>query len=178
MNPIRATVSAFALGVLSLALIACDGASADQDDTSTTTPEPTASDPVTNTPGGPDTPVDSNDPTPAPTSTPDWDHERVEELAPIESIDVVVRESFPPQYALQITSGLPSGCAAFERTDVEREGNVFTVTVINTMPAPDADVACTMIYGYFDQSVTLEDIESGVEYTVNANDKTLTFTGQ
>src|SRR5690606_7542461 len=107
-----------------------------------------------------------------------WDHERVEQLAPIEEIDVIVRESFPPQYVLQITSGLPSGCAAFERTEVERVGNTFNVTVVNTMPAPDAQIACTMIYGYHQQSVDLEDIESGVEYTVNVNDASMTFTGQ
>ncbi|MCK9485907.1 MAG: hypothetical protein M0R73_04285 [Dehalococcoidia bacterium] len=175
MNPIRATLSALALGVLSLGLVACDGASADGN-TDDRTETPTAAAPVT----GPDTPVDSDDATaqPGDSATPAWDHPRMEELAPIERIDVIVRESFPPQYVLEITSGLPSGCAAFERTDVTREGNTFKVSVVNTVPAPDADVACTMIYGYYDQSVLLEDIESGVEYTVDVNDKTLTFTGQ
>lgn len=180
MNPIRATVSALALGVLSLALVACDGASADNTGTGDSATEtPTVVEPATTT--NPDTPVDSDDPTTVPsepTATPEWDHPRVEELAPIESIDILIRESFPPQYSLQITSGLPSGCAAFERTDVSREGNTFTVTVLNTMPAPNSDVMCTMIYGYYDQAVTLEGIESGVEYTVNVNDQSLTFTGQ
>ena len=176
MNPIRAALGVLALGVLSVALVACDGASAD---TSDDEPTPTATAPDSGTGTlRPDTPVDSDDPTPAPTETPEWDHPRAEERAPIEEIDVIVRESFPPQYVLHIVSGLPSGCAAFERTDVERDGNTFNVTVINTMPAPGADVACTMIYGYFQQDIVLEDIEPGAEYTVNVNDQTLTFTAQ
>jgi hypothetical protein len=35
--------------------------------------------------------------------------ERQAILAPIEAAEVVVRESFPPQYAVRVTSRLPSG---------------------------------------------------------------------
>lgn len=170
MKPIRALLTALALGVASLAMVACSDASANEG-AGSDSPSATA-------PADPDAPVTSDDPTPAPTETPEWDHERVEEAAPIESFEVLVLESFPPQYRLKIVSGLASGCAAFDRTEVERVGNTFNVSVINTMPAPDAQVACTMIYGYHEQSVALEGIESGVEYTVNVNDKTMTFEGQ
>ena len=33
--------------------------------------------------------------------------------APIEDVEVIIRESFPPQYAVRVVSGLPSGCTTF-----------------------------------------------------------------
>lgn len=116
------------------------------------------------------------DPTP---TEPAGDFERVEELAPIEELEVLFAESNPVQHRLHIVSGLPSGCAAFERVDVERDGTTFNVEVINTMPAPDEEVACTMIYGFHETTVELgDDLEVGTEYTVNVNDETITFVAQ
>jgi hypothetical protein len=107
------------------------------------------------------------------------DDSRVEVDAPIEEIDVLFLESFPVQHRLHVISGLPSGCAAFEGIEVVRDGTTFNVTVTNTMPAPDQDIACTMIYGYHESTVDLgNDLESGTEYTVNVNDKTMTFVAQ
>lgn len=143
---------------------------------------PTAPGSVSATPG-PDTPVSSDDPsspTPAPTEDPGLaDGTRVVALAPIESIDVLFLESFPVQYRLHVVSGLPSGCAAFHGVEVEREGTTFTVTVTNTVPAPNQQIACTMIYGLKETSVDLgTGLESGTEYTVNVNDQTTTFVAQ
>ena len=33
--------------------------------------------------------------------------------APIESVEVIIAESFPPQYFLKVKSGLPNGCVRF-----------------------------------------------------------------
>lgn len=100
------------------------------------------------------------------------------ELAPIDDVQLIVRESAPPQYALQVTSGLPSGCAEFHSATVERDGDTITVTVQNRMPA-SPDVVCTMIYGTHEETVELgSDFVSGREYTVKVNDRTLTFTAQ
>ena len=96
---------------------------------------------------------------------------RRQELAPIESAEIVVRESSPPQYALAISSGLPSGCAAFERTDVERHGARIDVTVWNSLPT--GQVACTMIYRTHEQTITLgSSFERGAAYEVRINDAT------
>ena len=47
------------------------------------------------------------------------------------------------------------------------------------MPAPDQDIACTMIYGYHESTVDLgNDLESGTEYTVHVNDQVTTFVAQ
>jgi len=147
-------------GVMAVALVACDNGG-----DSTTDPI------VDPTPSGSTAPV-------AP-PTPAVDFERVEEMAPIEELEVLFAESFPVQHRLHIVSGLPSGCAAFERVDVEREGTTFNVSVINTMPAPDEQVACTMIYGYHESTVELgSDLEVGTEYTVDVNGEVITFVAQ
>jgi hypothetical protein len=101
------------------------------------------------------------------------------EDAPIDDLQLVIRESFPPQYAVEITSGLPSGCAQFDEAKVTgRAGNEITIRVTNTVPA-DGDIACTAIYG---TKVTIVDIgsdfQSGQPYTVRVNDKKLEFTAQ
>lgn len=107
------------------------------------------------------------------------DYRTVEALAPIDELDVRFAESFPVQHFLHIVSGLPSGCAAFERVDVERNGTTFNIEVWNTVPHPDDNVACTAIYGFHESNVALgSDLEVGTEYTVNVNDKTITFVAQ
>ncbi|MBX5461226.1 MAG: hypothetical protein IRZ28_09060 [Steroidobacteraceae bacterium] len=105
--------------------------------------------------------------------------DRKEVLAPIESAEVIVRESAPPQYALRVVSGLPSGCAKFSRIEHKRQDAVIDVTVWNTVPARD-DVVCTMIYGTSDNTVTLgSDFESGRTYEVHINGEPRTqFTAQ
>lgn len=96
---------------------------------------------------------------------------RVETQAPIESVTINVAESFPPQYFVAIESGLPNGCARFERIDLEREGATIRLTVLNTVPAPSAELACTLIYGIISNTVPLgSDFEPGVEYMVVVNE--------
>lgn len=99
--------------------------------------------------------------------------------APIESVDILVRESFPPGYTAHITSGLPSGCAKFDKAGITgRTGDTITVSVTNTMPADD-NVACTAIYGFHESNIDLgQDFVSGRTYTLKVNDKTETFTAQ
>lgn len=107
------------------------------------------------------------------------DDERKVVEAPIESIDILVRESFPPGYTAKITSGLPSGCARFHGARIaNRVAETITVKVTNTLPAEDG-VPCTAIYGYHEANVDLgQDFVSGQTYTVKANDKEKTFTAQ
>jgi hypothetical protein len=97
---------------------------------------------------------------------------RTEVLAPIESAEIVIRESFPPQYAARIVSGLPSGCAAFERIDVDREDSVIEISVWNTIPT-DPNLACTMIYGTMENTAELgSDYEPGRSYEAIINGET------
>lgn len=99
--------------------------------------------------------------------------------APIEAIDILVRESAPPGYTAKITSGLPSGCARFhEATITGRSGATITISVTNTVPA-DPDTICTDIYGYHETNVDLgQDFVSGRTYTVRVNGTEETFRAQ
>lgn len=94
--------------------------------------------------------------------------------APIDELDVLVRESMPPQVSLQVMAGLPSGCAQRHSHKVERTGSIITVTVLNSMPK--GDVICTMIYGTYQLTIDLgSDFDSGTTYTVRVNDKGQAF---
>ena len=118
-----------------------------------------------------------DDPTATPTPA---DGERVEVEAPVESFELLILESFPVQYNVEIVSGLPNGCHEFERYEVERaEGATeITITVWNTIPA-DPDVACTDDYRIHTGTATLgSDFESGTEYTLTVGELTETFIAQ
>ncbi|MCH8825828.1 MAG: hypothetical protein IIB16_02635 [Chloroflexi bacterium] len=90
--------------------------------------------------------------------------------APIESVEINIAESFPPQYFVAIKSGLPSGCAEFRGYDVSREGNTVNIEVTNLEPAPGQLIACTAIYGYHDTNINLgSDFTGGETYSVVVN---------
>lgn len=94
----------------------------------------------------------------------------VEVPAPIESVQIVMTKSLPPQYVVMVTSGLPSGCATFHDYDISRDGNNVNINMTNLMPAPEAEVMCTLIYGYEETSINLgDDFEEGVTYTLVVN---------
>ena len=137
---------------------------------------PSPDTPVSSTPGGV-----GGSPPPTGTVTPvDPGYPTVEELAPIESVDILVMESFPPQYSVHIVSGLPSGCAQFLGAEVvERTGTTIRIEVLNRMPSPNAEIACTMIYGMHEANVMLgSDFEPRVTYTVDVNGELTEFTAQ
>lgn len=104
---------------------------------------------------------------------------RRQALAPIESAEIVVRESSPPQYAVKITSGLPNGCAKFDRIDVVPNGNAVDLKVWNSLPV-EKTIACTMVYGTTSNTVNLGGhFERGRTYDVRVNgDTKATFTAK
>lgn len=182
MNIRRATLAAlFALAALATA---CTGSGKQAPATapansSTVTPRP-----VTNTPAPPvatapaATPVATRTAIAAAVATATLAPDRTFELAPIDGAEIVMRESAPPQYAVHITSGLPSGCAEFADATASRTGDAITITVRNTLPA-DARIACTQIYGTHETTVELgSDFVRGTTYRVRVNAKTIEFTAQ
>ncbi|HYE85057.1 MAG TPA: hypothetical protein VEA16_01790, partial [Vicinamibacterales bacterium] len=94
--------------------------------------------------------------------------ERREVAAPIDSVDVRILESSPPQYMLHVKAGLPSGCAEKNRHDVQRAGETISVSVLNWVPA--GDPPCTAIYGSYELNINLgSDFRRGTTYTVTVN---------
>jgi len=113
-----------------------------------------------------------------------WEDERtydpslVEALAPIESVEVLIMESFPPQYSVAVVSGLPNGCTSFGGYRLERNGDMIRIEVINWKPA-DESKACTEEYRTVEHNIWLgSDFESGKTYTVIVNDVIESFVAQ
>ena len=123
-------------------------------------------------------PNDGASPTQPPTPGPAPAPGDVVVAAPIESLEIIIAESFPPQYFIQIKSGLPNGCVQFDQYVVTRSDAEIDVKVTNTEPA-DKTVICTMEYRTVDSNIALgTDFEGGREYTVRVNDVIETFTAQ
>jgi hypothetical protein len=94
--------------------------------------------------------------------------------APIDRLDVLIRESAPPQVTLKVTAGLPNGCAEQHSHSVTRAGDTFTVSVLNSMP--DGNPICDLRYGIYELNIRLDgEFRPGATYTVQVNDKTTTF---
>ena len=92
--------------------------------------------------------------------------------APIESATVIEAESDPPQYFLEIVSGLPNNrCVSFDQVSIRRSGTDIYIVVLyqapysNYVPCLDAPPPPQV------HPVALgADFEPGVTYTVRVND--------
>ena len=143
--------------------------------TGTATPEPT--DKTVSARG--DKTVSSSDPSPTPEPTRIVPADMVKVPAPIESVEIIIAESYPPQYFVHVVSGLPNGCVEFYGYEESRSGNAVTITVTNLEPAPSEPVACAAIYLTHETSVPLgTDFRPGETYTVKVNEAVETFVAQ
>ena len=97
--------------------------------------------------------------------------------SPIQSAEVAILESFPPQYQLRVVSGLPkgSGCSQFNGYEVRRrESNEIEVVVTHHKVA-DQLVVCTADFPVVEANVPLgSGFEPGEEYTDRVNSDTAT----
>ena len=98
--------------------------------------------------------------------------------APIESVEVLVLESFPPQYVVMVMSGLPNACFSFAGYHVNREGTTIRVDVLNWKPT-DPELACAQIFRTVETRIPLgSDFESGQTYSVPVNGSKDSFVAQ
>jgi hypothetical protein len=162
------------LAVSALMLAACADDN-DEGDADPATPEssPVATSTATASPEG-----TSADPTPTGTELPNPADELVEEAAPIVSAEVVALESAPPQYVARVVSAQPDGCYKFARFEVEQDGAMISVNVLNTRPADLTVVLCLAQYSETTSDIPLGDLESGTEYTLSVNGEMQTFVAQ
>jgi inhibitor of cysteine peptidase len=54
--------------------------------------------------------------------------------AVVESIEILVLESFPVQIHVVARGYLPDGCTEIDRVEEKRDGNIFTVTITGRVP--------------------------------------------
>ena len=97
----------------------------------------------------------------------------IEGEAFIDSIDVLILESFPVQVNVRLAGNLPDGCTTLGETTINYADNRFDIKIATTRPA---DAACTEALVPFEQSVALDVLGlSAGDYTVAGGDKTATF---
>jgi hypothetical protein len=137
--------------------------------------EPAASDnPATETPDM-DAPVSSDDPTAttAPVETIDPENLMIGE-AQVETLDILIMESFPVQVNVHVTGYLGDGCTTLGDIETTQEGDTFLVHITTQRPA---DAMCTQQLVGFEENVALdvEGLPAGT-YTVDVNGVTDTFT--
>jgi hypothetical protein len=97
----------------------------------------------------------------------------VEGVASVETIDILILESFPVQVNVVARGNLPDGCTTLDEVIQERDGNTFQVTITTVRPV---GMECTEALVPFEKVVVLEvyGLLAGV-YTVDVNGVTDTF---
>ena len=109
--------------------------------------------------------------------------EPVTEESPVESAEIMILESWPPQYQVVVVSGLPrgSGCSQFNGYETRRrEPNEIEIVITHHRVGDGQPVACTADYPIVETIVPLgSDFESGEKYVVRVNwDIEVPFTAQ
>jgi inhibitor of cysteine peptidase len=94
--------------------------------------------------------------------------------AQVDSIDLLMLESFPVQVNLVARGNLPDGCTAIDQVTQARQGNTFKVTITTKRPAGKV---CTQALVPFEETIALEvaGLPAGA-YTVDVNGVTGSFT--
>lgn len=115
---------------------------------------------------------DEAEPTTAPTETAD-EPESVTGEATVNSIEVLVLESFPVMVNVIASGELPDGCTSLVDPTPRREGNTFVVNLATTRVQDDV---CTEAVVPFDKVIALpvEGLQAG-SYTVAVNGQTGSF---
>jgi len=97
-------------------------------------------------------------------------------VAPVESIEILILESFPVQVHALVKGNMPDTCKEIERINQrsDLENNTFWVEITTVRPT---NVECTTEVVPFEETIPLDvyGLSSGV-YTVDANCVTDTFT--
>ncbi len=93
----------------------------------------------------------------------------------VESLDLMILESFPVQVRAHITGHLSDGCTEIEAFNVvqDEDAKTYTITVETSR---DPDAICTQALVPFEETVDLDvrGLPAGT-YTVVAGDQTATF---
>ena len=99
--------------------------------------------------------------------------------SPVESVELIILESFPPQYRIKVVSTMSgSSCSQFNGYDVSRPfANNIQVKVTYLFPA--GEVMCTSDVAYAETDIPLgSNFNPKEEYTVVVNKVTETFIAQ
>lgn len=89
----------------------------------------------------------------------------------VEKVDVVIRESAPPQVSVNVSGYWSNGCSAEPQIDMAVDGGNVIIAISRTLPP---DVMCTMVLQAADLQVDITDllVQNGVrsgQLTVTVN---------
>ena len=92
----------------------------------------------------------------------------------VDSIDVLILESFPVQIHVVAKGHLPDSCTTIDQIVEEQVGDTFRVTITTTRPAEES---CAQVLTPFEEAIALDvyGLPAGT-YTVDVNGVTGTFT--
>ena len=89
----------------------------------------------------------------------------------VQSVDILVAESFPPQVTARVTAVIPDSCTKAREPQISRDGATITIKIIGERPD---GVACAQVISSYDKSIPLGPLDPG-SYTLHVNNLTKTF---
>jgi hypothetical protein len=101
------------------------------------------------------------------------DPDVVVEPIQVDSVDVRVMESSPPQAAARVQGVLGDGCASLHSQEQQRSGNTVTLTILRERPR---DAICTQIEKLYDENIALQGALPPGEYVLRVNGVEKAFT--
>jgi hypothetical protein len=111
-------------------------------------------------------PSGGEDPSPDPYAPRPGDEAKQRGEVYIDSHDILILESFPPQFRLQVTGSLPTPChelrAVVDEPDEQNQIHVEMYSLV------DPAITCAQVLEPFEASISLGSFESG-SYTVFVN---------
>jgi hypothetical protein len=93
--------------------------------------------------------------------------------AMIDSVEVLIRESLPPQVSVNVKGNLSDACTTVDQVTTARNGNTFNIEISTKRPV---DQMCAQVLTPFEQNIPLDvtGLTKGT-YTVNVEGVTTTF---
>jgi inhibitor of cysteine peptidase len=114
----------------------------------------------------PSTPTPGVPPAEEPTEV-DGEGEVIIKGAPVDSIELLLMESFPLQMSALVRGNLPDGCTEISHSEQTREEDVIRIDLFTRRPA---DAICTQVLVAYEESVRVDilGLPAG-EYVVSVN---------
>lgn len=100
----------------------------------------------------------------------------IQQAANVDSIEILILESFPVQVNVRARGDLPDGCTMIDSVDTVQEGTTFNITITTLRPAGEL---CTEALVPFEETISLDVLGlSAGTYAVNVNGINGSFTLQ
>jgi hypothetical protein len=93
----------------------------------------------------------------------------------VDSVDVLVQESSPPQASAHVRGVIGDGCSSLHSVGQERSETTVVLTILRRRPA---DAICTQIAKLYDETIRLEGTFPPGHYALLVNGLETSFTTQ